>query len=53
MARTYVAIEGDNLFTVSRRFYGDETKESIAKIAAASGVFDAYDVQPGQILTIP
>jgi nucleoid-associated protein YgaU len=51
--RTYVAVDGDNLFTVAQRFYGNQTTESIAKIAAASGVFNAYDVQPGQILTIP
>ena len=51
--QTYVAVAGDNLFTVAQRFYGNQTTESVAKIAAASGIFDAHDVQPGQILTIP
>ncbi len=53
MRQTYVAVAGDNLFTVAQRFYGNQTAEAVAKIAAASGVFDAHDVQPGQILTIP
>lgn len=53
MRRTYVAVQGDTLFTVAQHFYGNQSTESVAKIAAASGVFDANDVQPGQILTIP
>ena len=53
MRQTYVAVEGDNLFTVAQRFYGNQTAETVAKIAAASGVFDAHDVQPGQSLTSP
>lgn len=53
MRRTYVAVQGDNLFTVAQRFYGKQDAETVARIAAASGVFDAHDVQPGQILTIP
>lgn len=53
MAQTYVAVEGDDLFTIARHFYGNDATDSIAKIAAASGIFDASDVQPGQIVVIP
>lgn len=53
MAQTYVAVDGDDLFTIAQRFYGNSTNESVAKIAAASGIYDAKDVQPGQIVVIP
>lgn len=53
MRQTYVAVDGDNLFSVAQRFYGNQNTDTVAKIAAASGIFDAYDVQPGQILTLP
>lgn len=53
MKQTYVAVEGDSLYSIARRFYNDEAGDKVALIAAASGVFDPYDVQPGQIITIP
>lgn len=53
MKQTYVAVEGDTLWTIARRFYNSEDPQKVALIAAASGVFDAEDVQPGQIITIP
>lgn len=53
MKQTYVAVEGDSLFTIARRFYNDESADKVALIAAASGVFDPHDVQPGQIITVP
>lgn len=53
VAQTYVAVAGDTLFTIAQRFYGSDRNEGVAKIAAASGVFDPNDVQPNQIITIP
>lgn len=53
MAQTYVAVEGDDLFTIAQHFYGNSSNESVAKIAAASGIYDAKKVQPGQIVVIP
>ena len=53
MAQTYVAVAGDDLFGIARRFYGNSSTESVARIAAASGIYDASDVQPGQIVVIP
>ena len=51
--QTYVAVDGDDLFSIAQRFYGSDSVENVAKIAGASGVLDAKDVQPGQIITIP
>ena len=53
MKQTYVAVAGDDLFSIAQRFYGSDSLENVAKIAGASGVLDAKDVQPGQIITIP
>lgn len=51
--QTYVAVEGDDLTSIAVRFYGSDKPDGIAKIAAASGIYDPSDVQPGQIITIP
>lgn len=53
MAQTYVAVDGDTLWSICAKFYGTDRREDVAKIAAASGVTDPNDVQPNQIITIP
>lgn len=53
MAQTYVAVAGDTLWSICERFYGTDKPEDVAKIAAASGIFDPNDVQPNQIIVIP
>ncbi|MFI6870556.1 LysM peptidoglycan-binding domain-containing protein [Nocardia sp. NPDC050406] len=47
----YVVVEGDTLFDIAARFYGDGNKFPI--IAAANGIANPDLIHPGQILTIP
>lgn len=53
MRQTYVAVEGDTLYSIAIHFYGSDKPDGVAKIAAASGIYDPNDLQPGQIVTIP
>lgn len=48
MPRTYTAVAGDTLESVSLLFYGSDSNAELIKVA--SGV---TELQPGQILLIP
>jgi nucleoid-associated protein YgaU len=49
--QTYTVKSGDNLSTISKRFYG--TANNYQKIAAASNIADANLIRVGQQITIP
>lgn len=49
--RTYTVAEGDTLWAIAERFYGDGAK--FPKIAEASGVANPDLINVGQVLTIP
>lgn len=49
--RTYTVVEGDTLWDIAERFYGDLS--NYQAIADASGISSPDEIQPGQELTIP
>jgi LysM domain len=50
-AQTYTVVEGDTLWAIAERFYGDGNKYQA--IADASGIDNPDLIHPGQELTIP
>ncbi|MCX4097072.1 LysM peptidoglycan-binding domain-containing protein [Nocardia sp. alder85J] len=50
-ARTYTVADGDTLWAIAERFYGDGNR--FPEIVSASGLSDPDSVMPGQVLTIP
>jgi hypothetical protein len=50
-ARTYTVADGDTLWAIAERFYGDGNR--FTEIVSASGLSDPDSVMPGQVLTIP
>ncbi|MQY29755.1 LysM peptidoglycan-binding domain-containing protein [Nocardia aurantia] len=50
-ARTYTVADGDTLWAIAERFYGDGHR--FTEIVSASGLSDPDSVTPGQVLTIP
>ncbi|GGK49427.1 LysM peptidoglycan-binding domain-containing protein [Nocardia camponoti] len=49
--RTYVVEDGDTLWAISERFYGDGSRYQ--EIASASGIDNPDLINAGQVLTIP
>ena len=50
-ADSYTVVNGDCLWTIAVRFYGDGMK--FRAIAAANGIKDPWLILPGQVLTVP
>lgn len=49
--RTYTVVEGDTLWAIAERFYGDGNR--YPEIAAASGIANPDLINVGQVVTIP
>lgn len=50
-AEGYIVVKGDSLWSICRKFYGDESLAN--KLAAANGIGNLSLLYPGQVLTIP